>query len=71
MDLLGIDSCHGTVPMQLLMPTCNGSMDHREPKSEIDHSPPTIRSREKKEPLFLLHQEKKGCKNSNTFKNSK
>ena len=34
MDPLGTDSCRGTVPMELPMP--NGSMHHREPKSEID-----------------------------------
>ena len=28
------------------------------------HSPPTIRSRENKDPFFLLQQEKKECKNS-------
>ena len=34
MDPLGTDSCHRTVPMEPLMP--NGSMQHQEPKSEID-----------------------------------
>ena len=34
MDPLGTDSCRGTVPMEPLMP--NGSMQHQEPKSEID-----------------------------------
>jgi hypothetical protein len=33
-DPLGLDSCRGTVPMEL--PMSNGSMRHREPKSEID-----------------------------------
>ena len=34
MDPLGTDSCRGTVPMELPVP--NSSMQHREPKSEID-----------------------------------
>ena len=34
MELLGTDSCRGTVPMELPVP--NSSMQHREPKSEID-----------------------------------
>ena len=34
MDPLGTDSCRGTVPME--PPMSNGSMRHREPKSEID-----------------------------------
>ena len=34
MDPLGTDSCRETVPMELSVP--NGSMHHREPKSEID-----------------------------------
>ena len=34
MDPLGTDSCRVTVPMELPVP--NGSMHHREPKSEID-----------------------------------
>jgi hypothetical protein len=34
MDPLGTDSCRVTVPMELPVP--NGSMQHREPKSEID-----------------------------------
>jgi hypothetical protein len=34
MDLLGTDSCRETVSMELPVP--NGSMQHREPKSEID-----------------------------------
>ena len=34
MDPLGTDSCRGTVPME--PPMSNGSMHHREPKSEID-----------------------------------
>jgi hypothetical protein len=33
-DPLGMDSCRGTVSMEL--PMFNGSMRHREPKSEID-----------------------------------
>jgi hypothetical protein len=33
-DPLGTDSCRGTVPME--PPMSNGSMWHREPKSEID-----------------------------------
>ena len=33
-DPLGTDSCRGTVPME--PPISNGSMRHREPKSEID-----------------------------------
>jgi hypothetical protein len=36
MEQLGTDSCRGTVPMEPPMPTCNFSMHHREPKSEID-----------------------------------
>jgi hypothetical protein len=34
MDPLGTDSCRGTVPME--PPMSNGSMQHREPKGEID-----------------------------------
>jgi hypothetical protein len=34
MDPLGTDSCRETVPME--PPMSNGSMHHREPKSEID-----------------------------------
>ena len=34
MELLDTDSCRGTVPME--PPMSNGSMRHREPKSEID-----------------------------------
>ena len=34
MDPLGTASCRETVPMELPVP--NGSMHHREPKSEID-----------------------------------
>ena len=34
MEQLGTDSCRGTVPMELPVPNC--SMQHREPKSEID-----------------------------------
>jgi hypothetical protein len=34
MDPLGTDSCRRTVPME--PPMSNGSMHHREPKSEID-----------------------------------
>jgi hypothetical protein len=33
-DPLGTDSCRGTLPMEL--PMSNGSMRHREPKSELD-----------------------------------
>jgi hypothetical protein len=35
-DPLGTDSCRGTVPMET--PMSNGSMRHREPKSETDNS---------------------------------
>jgi hypothetical protein len=34
MDPLGTDSCRETVPIELPLP--NGSMQHREPESEID-----------------------------------
>jgi hypothetical protein len=34
MDPLGTDFCRGIVPME--PPMSNGSMQHREPKSEID-----------------------------------
>ena len=39
-ELLGTDSCRGTVPMELPVP--NSSMHHREPKSEIDDTGLTL-----------------------------